>query len=472
MVVRVVRGLRRSCFVAAAVLTASALVAPLAESQETETRPGTWASRAAATAVGVTFNTDPPQVVPEIVNVAFPDSDSEFSPSVGKARASTLYPGLLVAQGANLTCQFQCAPVPPYPLSAYAENPHQPDAKIETGQTVPVGPGGLEAGTAVAHAGDDGVSAKAANGRFDLSGGAAAAKVALDLRRQLTAIVEGPLAVAAVKPQADDASLVHVDAAVSETTHAFKDGALVVTATSTLKGVQLLGRQISIESITSRAVSTSDGRTAKVERSLAIGAVSVAGQPARLDEKGLALGPSGSQGGDGFDALNTALRDALGAAGIDVHALTGAEKVDGAAGDASIEGVLVSVRNGGALGNGAIAGILLGKAGVSASAAPFEALDDGGLVDDITGDAGALTDPGVLGTGADFATPPLDGGPAAVTRDPSPAPAPPADRAGEHRTVQPASFLDPVAGRVEALYLALALVAVGLALGWRRLLPV
>jgi hypothetical protein len=468
----VVRGLRRTCFFASAVLAASALLAPAAQSEE-EARPGTWSSRAAATAIGVMFNTDPPQVTPEIVNAALPDSDTQFDASIAKARASTLYPGLLVAQGANLSCQFQCAPVPGYPLSAYAENPQQPDAKIETGQTVPVGPGGLEAGSAVAHAGDDGTTAKATNGRFDLSGGAPAAAAALDLRRQVTALVKGPLAAAAVKPQADDASLLHVDSAVSETSNVFKEGALVVTATATLKGVHLLGGQITIESIASRAVSTSDGKVAKVERSLAIGAVSVAGQPAHLTEKGIEIGPSGSQGGDGFDALNTALRDALGAAGLDVHALTGQQQVEGASGSASIEGVLVGLESAGAAGNGIVSAVLLGKAGVQAAAAPFDVLDSGGdLLGDLGGDAGALTDTGALGGGVgSLGSSDLDGG--ASGGAPAAAPDGPAapKAAPEASILRPASFVDPAAGRLETLYLALALAAVGLALGWRRILP-
>ena len=473
---RVVRGLRRSCFAGAAVLAASALVAPVADSQEApadDARPGTWSSRAAATAIGLMLNTEPPQVTPEIVNASMPDSDTQFDASIAKARASTLYPGLLAAQGANLTCQFQCAPVPPYPLSAYAENPQQPDAHIETGQEVPVGEGGgVQAGTAVAHAGEDGVSAKATNGRFDLSGGPSTAAAALGFRRTMTLLAKGPIAAAAVKPQADDASLIHVDAAVSETNHVFKDGALVVTATATLKGVHLLGGQIVIESIAGRATSTSDGQTAKVERSLKIGAVTVGGQPAHLDEKGLALGPSGSQGGDGFDALNTALADALGAAGIDVHALTGAQEVQGASGTASIEGVLVSATNPGVLGNGAATAILLGKAGVVAAAAPFDTFGSDELVDDLTGGAGALTDLGPTGD-AGFGASDLDSG---VGGTPPARPAATPDRTDAApdeatRRVRPASFVDPAAGRLESLYLALALVAVGIALGWRRVLP-
>jgi hypothetical protein len=453
------------------------LLAPAAQG-DTSDRPGTWASRASATAVGVMFNTVPEQVVPEIVNVAFPDSDTQFDASIAKARASTLYPGLLVTQGANLACQFQCLPAPPYPLTAYADG-QTPDAKIATGQTVPVGPGGLEAGTAVAHVGDDGTTAKAVNGRFDLSGSATSAAAALALRKQITAIVRGPVAAASVKPSADDASLIHVDSSVSETTNTFKGGTLVVTATSTLKGVHLLGGTIDIESIVSTATSTSDGQAAKVDRSLTIGGVTVAGQPAHLDDKGLAVGPSGSQGGDGFDALNDALKSALGAAGIDIHALTGSQQVQGSSGNASIEGVLVSGKSDGVAGNGAIAGVLLGKAGVENSAAPFEALgDDAGDLGDlggITGDAGAITDTGGLG---DVSLPSVSGGTATLpssssgdrgaTRSPSASTAAGNPQAANARAV---AFVDPAAGRLHPLDLALALAAVGLALGWRRILP-
>jgi hypothetical protein len=458
------------------VLAASALIAPAAQG-DTSDRPGTWASRASATAVGVMFNTVPQQVVPEIVNVAFPDSDTQFDASIAKARASTLYPGLLVTQGANLTCQFSCAPVPPYPLTAYADG-QAPDAKIATGQSVPVGPGGLEAGTAVAHVGDDGTTARAVNGRFDLSGSATSAAAALALRKQITAIVKGPVAAASIKPSADDASLIHVDSAVSETANTFKGGTLVVTATSTLKGVHLLGGNIDIESIVSTATSTSDGQSAKVNRSLTIGGVTVAGQPAHLDDKGLAIGPSGSQGGDGFDALNNALKTALGAAGIDIHALTGSQAVQGSSGSASIEGVLVSGKSDGVAGNGAIAGVLLGKAGVENSAAPFDALGadagDLGDVGGITGDAGAITDTGGLGdvslpsvSGATAALPSASSGGGAATHRQGASTAPDSQTANARAV----AFVDPAAGRLHSLYLALALAAVGLALGWRRILP-
>ena len=469
---RVVRGVRRCCFGVAAVLAASALLAPAAQGDTSE-RPGTWASRASATAVGVMFNTVPQQVVPEIVNVAFPDSDTQFDASIAKARASTLYPGLLVTQGANLTCQFSCAPVPPYPLTAYADG-QTPDAKIATGQSVPVGPGGLEAGTAVAHVGDDGTTAKAVNGRFDLSGSATSAAAALALRRQITAIVKGPIAAASVKPTADDASLVHVDSSVSETTNTFKGGTLVVTATSTLKGVHLLGGTIDIDSIVSTASSTSDGQAAKVNRSLTIAGVTVAGQPAHLDDKGLAIGPSGSQGGDGFDALNNALKSALGAAGVDIHALTGSQDVQGSSGNASIEGVLVSGKSDGVAGNGAIASVLFGRAGVENSASPFEALgDDLGDVGGITGDAGAITDTGGLG---DVSLPSVSGGSAALPSASSGSrgtaqPAAPAAAGSQRANARNVAFVDPAAGRLHSLYLALALAAVGVALGWRRILP-
>jgi hypothetical protein len=266
---------------------------------------------------------------------------------------------------------------------------------------------------------------------------------------------------------------------VSETTNVFKGGALVVTATSTLKGVHLLGGTIAIESIVGKATSTSDGQTAKVERSLTIAGVTVAGQPAHLDDKGLAIGPSGSQGGDGFDALNDALTSALGAAGVDIHALTGSQDVQGSSGTASIEGVLVSGKSDGVAGNGAIASVLLGKAGVENSASPFEALGDGGDLGDlggITGDAGAISDTGGLG---DVSLPSVSGatgtlpsssssGGRGATHSPSSSAA-----AGDVQTsnARGVAFVDPAAGRLHSLYLALALAAVGLALGWRRILP-
>ena len=464
---RLVRGVRRCCFAAASILAASSLLTPWVGAAEE--RPDNFASRAAATAVEAYFNTVPEQVIPEILRVDLPDADSQFDSNVGKSRASTLYPGLLVAQGGSLlgTAGAPVTP-PPYPLSAYADHPESPDAKVTTGQQIPAGPLNVDAGQAEAHADDKTVTARAVNGRIDIAGDSSTAAAALSLRRQAAAILRGPLAAAAVRPAAADTALVHVDSSVAETSHVFQDGALIVKATSTLTGVRLLGGSISIDQIVSTATSRTDGETATSDRKVVISGAKVDNEPATIDENGVTVGSGTSgQGRDGIDQLNEAVADALTQAGFELRLLSATKKVEGAAADAAVEGLLLSAR-GGDTSNGFVSHVLLGKAGTLVAASPFEVLDEAG--DALTGDAGAVTglDAPVPPSGGDVALGPVDGG----SGTPS-TPAAPDRGTGGGATARPrlASVTDVTANRVEALYLALALAAFGLALGWRRILP-
>lgn len=475
---RLVSGARRGCFVAAAAAGLFGLVAPGASGADAD-RPGQWDSTSAAAAVEVIANTSPAQVVADVVRLDLPDSESTWSTNIAKARASTFYPGVVLTQGGNLLCQtpLKCVPTP-HPFTAYAEYPESPDGKTEVGSSVVNGPLAFDASAVKAHAGTDKVVAEANDGRLQITGSPAASSAALDLRRAIAAARGGAIAAAAVRPSADDATVVRAAALTSKTSHTFDHGALVVTGEARLTGIGLLGGTITIDSIVSRAVSEVDS-TGKgtAEQTMTVAGVSVGGNPARIDEEGITVGPGGPQGADAIAQLNKALRDALSAANLQISALQGDRQVQDGSAKATVGGILIAGgADAGALpgGTGVVTSVLLGKTGTIAAASAGAGDLLSGVGDDLSGDArpalpDAATGPGVLGdsTLGALAAPASAASPGAPA---SPHSRPAAGARGAGRAI-PAAFTDPAAARVKALYLALALAFLGLALGWRRALP-
>ena len=465
---RLVRGIRRCCLGAAAVLAASSLIAPW--SGAAEERPDTFSSRAASGAMEIYFNTVPEQVIPEILRVVVAEGDSQWDSNVAKSRASTVYPGLLISQGGSLITTAGGPPVvPPWPLSAYADT-QTPDATVETAQKIPAGPMTVDAGKAEAHVGEDKMTADAVNGRIDIAGNASTAAAALDLRRQVAAVLRGPVAAAAVRPAAEDTSLLHVDSTLASTSHTFSGGKLTVTATATANGVCILGCNVKIGAIQSVVTVTTDGERATADRAITISNSTLGGEPVTFDHEGITVGAEGAgQGADGIDQLNKAVEDALGAAGYEIRLLGGSKKVEGATAEANVEGLLVGGPIG-APGNGAVTHLLLGKAGAAVSASPFES--SGEVADVLSGDAGAITGGDLGAPSSDAGGVSFGGGSSASADGPGGGAAP--DDGGEESgdpVRRAASVFDPTADRMQSLYLSLMLGAIGLALGWRRIIP-
>ena len=464
-----VRGIRRCCFGAAAVLAASALIAPWSAAEEE--RPDTFASRSASGAVELYLNTVPEQVIPELVRLVVSEADGQFDSNVAKARASTVYPGLLVSQGGSLITTAGGPPVvPPWPLSAYAD-PQTPDATVQTGAQVPAGPMTVDANRAEAHVTVDKVSGEAINGRIDVAGNASTAAAALQLRRDVTAILRGPVAAAAVAPSAADTSLLHVDSTSASMSHTFAQGKLTVKATSSANGVCILGCNIKIGAIQSVVTTTSDGEKATADRAITISNATLGGEPITFDQEGIRVGADGAgQGADGIDQLNKAVEQALGAAGYEVRLLGGSKKVDGATAEAAVEGLLISGIVG-APDNGLASHLLLGKAVSAVSASPFDAI--GGEEDILSGDVGAITGGDLGAPSGDTGSGSFDGGGGGTGAPASQ----PGDTAAEQDdesggpVQRAAAVFDPTADRMQSLYLSLMLGAIGLALGWRRMIP-
>jgi hypothetical protein len=186
-----------------------------------------------------------------------------------------------------------------------------PDARTDGSQVIGSGlPLTVAATSAIAHADRNSVSSDAVIGSVNVVGTAATPAASLAFRRQAAAILGGPAAAAAVTPQATDNSTLHIDSAVAHTKQIYDtDGALLAKASSTLNGISLAGGAIHIDAINSSSTSRTDGRgIATHDEHMTLSGVTVASQPAAIDETGVHLGGSSSSAKPLTDALNTLLK--------------------------------------------------------------------------------------------------------------------------------------------------------------------
>ena len=433
---------RRLCLGGAAALGASALLGPaLARADDLAGRPAIYAALAGAAGIHQEANSRG-NIGPtsEPVYGSIPDGLAVLSSGELKARASTFYPGGTVAGlGGFLASQAcgagfvpACMPVPAYPLSVQTTG-SPPDAHADTGQSLGGGgaPVSLVALRADAHADPSNVSTDAADAGYDFAGAttSSVAAASVGFRRQAASILAGPAAAAAVHQTAADGSATHADSILASTRQGFRGASTVVTdSNAVLQGVRLLGDVVHIDSIVAASHSETDGRGAdKHNDQVTLSGVTVAGQPATIDQNGITIG--GSQSGSApLDALNTALHQALDAAGADRLGGTSADLGGGGA-------VVAPAPPGGAGTSPAGTGSLTG-------AAP--ALDSGPSAASPSG-AGAAGPASLLpGTGSGSGS----GG----------------DLESELRSKL-------VAHRIDLLYLAFCLAFVGMALGLRPTLP-
>jgi hypothetical protein len=333
-----VRTVRRACFASAALLLVLAVVAPAlakAADDPDADRPVNWGGQASATAIHAQADSKNgvlPVKDPFFAN--FPDANGNWDPGTANARASTYYPGPTALGGISLICAnvlpqifgpqaipvpistFDpvCNPAPKFPFVAQADNT-TPDARIDGSQLIGSGlPLTVTATSAIAHADRRSVTSDGVIGSVNLIGTPATAASALGFRRQAASILGGPLAAAKVTASAADNSTLHVDSATSHTSQVFdKDGALLVKADSALHGVSLAGGAIHVDAITTTSTSRTDGRgIATHDEHVTLGGLTVSGQPAAIDEKGVHVGGSATSAKPLNDALNTAL-SAMGA---------------------------------------------------------------------------------------------------------------------------------------------------------------
>ena len=328
------RYVRRACFLAAALLAVAALVVPQvakAANDPDAERPINWSGQASASAIiGTADSKGGVLPVQQPFFAAFPDAGSQWDGNSQYARASTYYPGPTGTGGLALVCGqvfsqiFNpsrvppnleppvCNPAPPFPTVVEADSA-TPDARTDGSQVLGQGdPLTITATSAVAHADRVSVYSDAVLGSVNIIGTPAVPTSALAFRKAAASILHGPAAAAAITPEATDNSTLHIESAVAHTKQTYDNsGALLVTASSTLKGVSLLGGSIQIATIKSDSTSRTDGNgIAEHSEHFTLGGVTVAGQPAAIDQNGVHVGSNSSSAKPLTDALNAALAGA------------------------------------------------------------------------------------------------------------------------------------------------------------------
>ncbi|MDP1794789.1 MAG: choice-of-anchor P family protein, partial [Acidimicrobiales bacterium] len=250
--------------------------------------PEVFSGNASARAITVSVAQQYPLVpVEDLLTFIALEGQSAFSSSARSARASLFFPGQGGIVGPSLACGTFGAQFPAefkpildtclryqYPLSVVADD-SQPDA-ASTGSLAlgaPTDDISGEATTAKAHAAEDGVSSDAA-------------MIAL---RVIGIPPFGPLNLPIPQLQLDG-SVASADIVTARTDQRIVSGALVTRATTTISGLKLVGGIVRIGSIDSVSETRDDGqggRTATAD--LDVSGVTVAGQPAKITNKGIVV---------------------------------------------------------------------------------------------------------------------------------------------------------------------------------------
>jgi hypothetical protein len=296
------------------------LLAPASAQDDPEAgRPTAFIASAEAWGAQQYLNTDPPQVVAEVVNARSPWVNTEFKAGgTSNATASLFDPGALVTGGASLLCQagFPCSDIPnfppAYPLTAKASNPLTIDATATiNGDRVSVGPVGTTAGDARAHAGRDNVTAAAT-------------------------VYGNSLGSTGLALMTVGASTTTSDLSFAE------DGSLVAKSFAAVNDVDVLGT-LHFDSIAAKATSIAhpDG-TLENDVHLDIQGASLAGTPITIGEQGLNIGGN-AQGGGVLAGLGPALTPLLQTFRGSVRTLGTTDIKDSAGASGSSTGLLIEL---------------------------------------------------------------------------------------------------------------------------------
>lgn len=284
--------LSRACAVAAVTATALAVFAPASAAQE---RPAIFESGAFATPIQVAVNTSPQTFVADLVRLDVPHGEAALAnDGDSRSRAASVFPGLGAQEGPSLGwgavwggfCApdaFPCEefpglppanPVPPYPLTAQAEYPTQPEATPTFEGQVVGSPG-------------DPVSFRIVDVRATATA-EEASTVAVINDLDLLPVV-GPAA--GLGASAANASAVHVGSLRSTTRLHFEGHVLVAEAESRLGDISLFGGAVQIEQLVTRSVSRHDGgNLIENEPSVTVTGATLDGHPVKITEKGLVAG--------------------------------------------------------------------------------------------------------------------------------------------------------------------------------------
>jgi hypothetical protein len=324
---RPVRALAARLLAAAAVLLAALGVAGTALAQSATTdpalgRPAVFAGIAAASAIFQTTNRNNGLAqTSEPLYGSLPDAVSVFGSDTYSARGSIYYPGATFANLGTLICVAggPCN-LPSYPLDAYADGSH-PSTSVKLS-----GPLG-GAGAVVTLLGGGANAAAAITGtasNSDVSGFTAGPAMTASQSAAVTSFLHQVSSLSGGKGAAALASgaVVRVQSMEAHTQQAFQHTATLVThAESRASGIDVLGGMIHIDSVFATSTFENDGQSMhRHDDNVTVSGVSVAGQPAAIDANGITILGSG-QGKVVLDTLNGALKQALTATGVQLHAL-------------------------------------------------------------------------------------------------------------------------------------------------------
>lgn len=300
------RHARRVLLALAAACAVFALVAPAVGAADDDELPPPEVFSGAASALGVSADIHPPDLLPigDLFKFTALDGGSVYQSSNKTATASILFPGQGALQGPSLLCGTFLAPQVPaefkpivdaclkykYPLTVTADE-FEPDAS--TTGSLNLGDAkadiGGEAVLARAHAAEDGSRSDAVINNLSVLG--------------LPPF--GSLPSLPLKNVQLDGSVLKIESASARTDQRIVKGGLVAKGTTTLSGVKLLGGLINIDSIVGQSIITDDAAGEQTADALTkVSGVTVAGVPAQITSKGLVLGPSKNT-----TPLNLALMD-------------------------------------------------------------------------------------------------------------------------------------------------------------------
>jgi hypothetical protein len=187
--------------------------------------------------------------------------------------------------------------------------------------------------------------------------------------------------------------------------------AAIAQGNSTVQDIDL-GGVIKIDSVTSLAKATTDGTKADGSAATAVNGMTVAGQPAYVDDKGFHIG---EQGQDTNAVANQIAQQALGQGGFNIYVSTPQKEISGAAAKVTAGSLIITQKS-----DSGVTGYIFGGSQASVTAAP----GSGDLLSGLGGDefsggtdgvgSGSLSDVGGVSPSGPSSGAPGGNGPVAI----------------------------------------------------------
>ena len=144
---------------------------------------------------------------------------------------------------------------------------------------------------------------------------------------------------------------------------ALSGGSATSESSNIVNDIVLAGGAVTIKSVSSMAKATTDGSKGTGSASATVAGLTIGGQPASIDEKGLHIGASGQPVNE---AANKAARQALSQGGIDIVLSAPTKEIKGSAATVTAGSLIVSWKPA----DNAVFGAIFGGAQASASGTP------------------------------------------------------------------------------------------------------